>query len=146
MAAGPKHPMGMDPDHSPTPSASGKGLKGSKASKGIVLGGVAVVTLLLIGYCSAQEDDYDEVNAECVDLDSQQPDGSYTVVDEDYCNDDDSHYHGSYGAYRWYYGGVRSGARIMRGTTVRPADVRIVSRQGTVIQRGGFGFRGGSGS
>ncbi|MFF0310427.1 hypothetical protein ACFYSC_23590 [Streptosporangium sp. NPDC004379] len=146
MAAGPNHPMGMDPAHSSSPS-SGKDSKGSKASKGIVLGGVAVVTLLLIGYCSAQNDDYDEVNAECVDLDSRQPDGSYTVVDEDYCDDDGgSHYHGSHGAYGWYYGGARSGARILHGTTVRPADVRITSRQGTVIQRGGFGFRGRSGS
>ncbi|GAA4219880.1 hypothetical protein GCM10023075_04640 [Streptosporangium album] len=124
------------------PAAKPSGLKASKA---ITLTGIGVVSLLLIGYCSAQ-DDYDEVGADCVDLNSRQPDGSYTVVDEDYCDDSHSHYYGSRGAYGWYYGGVRSGMRILRGTTVRPSDVHITTRKGTVIQRGGFGGRGGWGS
>ncbi|WP_406313130.1 hypothetical protein OHA77_32450 [Streptosporangium sp. NBC_01639] len=121
---------------------------GLKASKVITLTGIGVVSLLLIGYCAAQ-DDYEEVGADCVDLDSRQPDGSYTVVDDDYCDDDSSstsHYYGSRGAYGWYYGGVRSGTRIVHGTTVRPSDVHITSRKGTVIQRGGFGGRSGWGS
>ncbi len=141
MAASPKHPLAAGPNlpRKPAPKATG-----SKASKAITLTGIGVVSLLLIGYCSAQED-YEEVGADCVDLNSYQADGSYTVVDEDYC-DDTSHYHGSYGAYRWYYGGTRSGARIGRGTTVRPSDVQIVTRKGSVIQRGGFGGRGGGGS
>ncbi|MER5419497.1 hypothetical protein [Streptosporangium roseum] len=117
-----------------------------KASTVITLTGIGVVSLLLIGYCSAQDDDYEEVGADCVDVNSLQPDGSYTVVDEDYCDDDDTHYYGSRGAYSWYYGGVRTGARITQGTTVRPSDVRITSRNGTVIQRGGFGGRSGWGS
>lgn len=121
---------------------------GLKASKVITLTGIGVVSLLLIGYCAAQ-DDYEEVGADCVDLDSRQPDGSYTVVDDDYCDDSSSstsHYYGSRGAYGWYYGGVRSGTRIVHGTTVRPSDVHITSRKGTVIQRGGFGGRSGWGS
>ncbi|WP_433241571.1 hypothetical protein ACQPYK_36465 [Streptosporangium sp. CA-135522] len=142
MAAASKHPLaaGQDPPHLPAKSS------GSKASKVITLTGLGVVSVLLIGYCSAQ-DDYAEVGADCVDLNSRQPDGSYTVVDEDYCDDSHYHgYHGSRGAYSWYYGGVRSGARILRGTTVRPSDVTITSRKGTVIQRGGFGGRSGWGS
>jgi hypothetical protein len=120
----------------------------SKASKVVALTGVGVVSLLLIGYCSAQDDDYAEVGADCVDLNSREPDGSYTLVDDDYCDDDSgrSGYHGSHGAYGWYYGGYRSGVRIGQGSTIRPSDVQIVSRKGTVIQRGGFGGRSGSGS
>ncbi|GHE45182.1 hypothetical protein GCM10017673_54020 [Streptosporangium violaceochromogenes] len=139
MAARPPHPLAAGknvpgPPVSPSP--------GSKASKAVVLGGIGVVSLFLIGYCAAQ-DDYEEVGADCVDLGSREPDGSYTVVDDDLC---DSSYSGSHGAYRWYYGGVRSGVRIAKGTTVRPSDVRITTRSGTVIQRGGFGGRSGWGS
>ncbi|MFF5208092.1 hypothetical protein [Streptosporangium sp. NPDC000396] len=133
--------MRQNLSHIPEPRPSGV-----KASTVITLTGIGVVSLILIGYCAAQ-DDYEEVNAECVDLNSYQPDGSYTVVDDDYCDDDGhSHYVGSHGAYRWYYGGTRSGARIRQGTTVRPSDVQIVTRKGTVIQRGGFGGRSGWGS
>ncbi|GAA2858885.1 hypothetical protein GCM10010517_17370 [Streptosporangium fragile] len=145
MAARPKHPLAA-PQNQPRKLASTS--SGIKASQVVTLTGIGVVALLLVGYCAAQGD-YEEVGAECVDLNSRQPDGTYTIVDEDYCDDDDSsgsHYSGSRGAYSWYYGGTRSGGHISRGTTVRPADVRIVSRNGTVIQRGGFGGRGGSGS
>jgi hypothetical protein len=140
MAAQEKHPLaaGQHPAGKP-PSTPPK----SKASKVIALTGIGVVSLLLIGYCSAQED-YEEVGADCVDLSNPQPDGSYTYVDDDYC--DDGHYSGSHGAYGWYYGGLRSGTRIRQGSTIRPSDVQIVSRKGTVIQRGGFGGRSGSGS
>lgn len=142
MAASPQHPLAAG---QPSGGKHGASPSGSKATKVITLTGIGVVSLLLIGYCSAQED-YEEVGAECVDLNSYQPDGSYTIVDDDYCDDDDvTHYHGSYGAYRWYYGGTRTGTRIGHGTTVRPSDVRIVTRKGTVIQRGGFGSRWGSG-
>ncbi|WP_433363104.1 hypothetical protein [Streptosporangium sp. CA-115845] len=110
----------------------------------VTITGISVVSLLLVSSCSTQQD-YEEVGAECVDLNSRQPDGTYQVVDEDLC-DDDTRYHGSRGAYSWYYGGVRNGVRIRQGTTVRPSDVKITSRKGTVIQRGGFGGRSGSGS
>jgi hypothetical protein len=143
MAAREKHPLAAGQNlASVPPSAPPK----SKASKVIALTGIGVVSLLLIGYCSAQEDDYAEVGADCVDLNSREPDGSYTPVDDDYCDSGGSGYYGSHGAYGWYYGGHRSGVRIGQGTTVRPSDVQIVSRKGTVIQRGGFGGRSGSGS
>lgn len=139
MAASPKHPLAAG-QNVPGPPASPS--PGSKASKAIVLGGIGVVSLFLIGYCAAQ-DDHEEIGADCVDLTNRGPDGSYEVVDDDYC--DSSRYSGSHGAYRWYYGGVRSGTRIAKGTTVRPSDVRITTRKGTVIQRGGFGGRSGWG-
>src|SRR5690349_13166593 len=45
----------------------------------------------------------DDVTAYCVDRNSYQSDGSYRVIDDDYCDDDG--YHGSHGGYFWYYGG-----------------------------------------
>ncbi|MCG5219590.1 hypothetical protein [Streptosporangium sp. KLBMP 9127] len=112
----------------------------SKASKMVTLTVLGVVSMMVVSACARSDD---EINADCVDLDTVQPDGSYTVIDEDYCDDD--RYHGSHGAYSWYYGGVRNGARVVSGTTVRPSDVRITSRTGSVIQRGGFGSRGSGG-
>lgn len=143
MSGPPKHPLAAGGNLPPRPPAkSSKGM----ASKVVTLTGVGVVSLLLIGYCAAQND-YEEVGAECVDMNSRLPDGTYAVVDEDYCDDDTrTYYHGSRGAYGWYYGGVRSGTRIRQGTTVRPSDVRITTPKGSVIQRGGFGGRGSSGS
>ncbi|MFC0861514.1 hypothetical protein ACFHYQ_04295 [Sphaerimonospora cavernae] len=109
----------------------------------VKLGALGVLSVLVVGFCAAQESE--EVDADCVDMSNTQPDGSYAVVDDDYC-DDDSHYHGSHGAYRWYYGGNRVGDRVRSGTTARPPDSRITSRSGRVIQRGGFGFHSGGGS
>lgn len=114
------------------------------SSTAIKLGTIGVLSMLVVGFCAAQ-DNYEEVNADCVDLNSVQPDGSYTAVDEDYCDDDD-HYHGSHGAYRWYYGGTRTGGRITHGTTLKPSDAEITTRSGRVVQRGGFGSSGHSGS
>ncbi|MBB3726942.1 hypothetical protein [Nonomuraea dietziae] len=113
-----------------------------KSSKAITLTALGVVSVLVVGYCSAQNDDYEEVGADCVDLDTRLPDGSYQVVDDDYCDEA----RGSHHAYGWYYGGVRTGARVLQGSTVRPAEARITSRNGHVIQKGGFGGRGGGGS
>jgi hypothetical protein len=137
-----KHPMARKPPRKPARLEPG-----GKASKAIVISGITIVSLLIVGACAAQ-DDYEEVGADCVNLDNRLPDGSYEVVDEDYCDDDGTvRYHGSHGAYGWYYGGIRTGTRVAKGTTVRPSDVGIVSRgKGTVIQRGGFGGRGSSGS
>ncbi|WP_230883370.1 hypothetical protein [Planomonospora sp. ID82291] len=134
--------MAHQPPRKPVPKKPG-----AKASTVITITGIGIVSLLVVGACAAQ-DDYEEVGADCVNLDNQLPDGSYEVVDEDYCDDDGTvRYHGSHGAYGWYYGGTRTGTRVGRGTTVRPSDVGIVSRgKGTVIQRGGFGGRGSSGS
>ncbi|MFI6455208.1 hypothetical protein ACIBF6_27030 [Streptosporangium amethystogenes] len=125
------------------PDKSRRKSPGFKASRAVTISGISVVSLLLVSACSGQQD-YEEVGAECVDLNSRQSDGTYAVVDDDFC-DDDRRYSGSRGAYGWYYGGYRSGGRIRQGTTVRPSDVRITSPKGTVIQRGGFGGRSGSG-
>ncbi|SDR31507.1 hypothetical protein [Thermostaphylospora chromogena] len=143
--------MAANHPHPPYGTPAGRTpVRGSKASKVVALTTVGTVAVLIAAYCSAQNDRYDEVVADCVDIDSLDSDGSYMIVDEDYCDDDDDdhhhHYYGSHGAYRWYYGGVRRAGRVSGGTTLRPSDVRIVSRGGTVIQRGGFGGRGFSGS
>ncbi|WP_327090747.1 hypothetical protein OIE66_09020 [Nonomuraea sp. NBC_01738] len=121
----------------------------SKSSTAVTLTVIGIVSVMVVGYCAAQSED--DVTADCIDTSTQQPDGSYAVVDDFYCNDDDdgsssSSYHSSYGAYRWYYGGSRVGTRVRSGSTFRPSDVSISSRGGHEIQRGGFGGRWGGGS
>ncbi|MEU7912083.1 hypothetical protein [Microbispora bryophytorum] len=141
MPTRPTRPMSMGtPPETPPPSS------GVKSSTVIKLGTLGVLSVLVVGFCAAQ-DDYEEVGADCVDTSTLNPDGSYVVVDDDHCDDDggSSHYYGSHGAYRWYYGGTRNGGRVYRGTTVRPADTQITTRSGRVVQRGGFGFHSGGG-
>ncbi|GGO63101.1 hypothetical protein GCM10012289_09240 [Nonomuraea cavernae] len=94
----------------------------------IELGAVAAISALVAAGCA------DEVTADCV-LVKPQPDGSYVVVDERLCNSSS----GSHSAYVLRYGGHRAGTVLRGGTTVRPKNSRIVTRQGTIIQRGGFG-------
>jgi hypothetical protein len=131
----------------PPPHPPHRPKKRSKASNVITLTVVGVVSVMVVGYCAATQND-DEVTADCVDMNNQFDDGSYQVVDEDLCDEDDdgnSHYYGgSRGAYLWYYGGTRIGSRVRAGTSYRPSDVGIKSRAGREIQRGGFGsFRTG---
>ncbi|MER6946096.1 hypothetical protein ABT294_18890 [Nonomuraea sp. NPDC000554] len=117
---------------------------------------VGLVSVMLTG-CAADDDD---VTADCVDTTTQLPDGTYEVVDDSFCEDDASYaygddddggggnhyfYNGSRGAYHWYYGGTRHGNRVRSGTTYRPSDVNISSRNGRSIQRGGFGSHWGGG-
>jgi hypothetical protein len=116
--------------------------RGIKSSSVIKLGMMGGLSTLVVGFCVAQNR-YDEVNADCVDTSSRQADGSYAVVGDDYC--DDTHYHGSHGAYGWYYGGSRLAGRVMNGTTIKPSGSQISTRSGRVIQRGGFGFHVGGG-
>jgi hypothetical protein len=115
-----------------------------KSSKIVPLVVLGVISVMVVGYCAAQDDD-DDVVADCV---VQLEDGTYEVVDDDYCEDDTTvrYYAGSRGAYLWYYGGRRVGNRVQGGTTLRPSDVNISSRNGKSIQRGGFGnsWSGGS--
>ncbi|MEV0967769.1 hypothetical protein [Microtetraspora glauca] len=139
----PRHPMAMD---SPHPMAADPPKPRGMSSGAVKLGAVAVLSLLVVGFCAAQQDRYEEVGADCVDLNSQNPDGSYVVVDDDYCDESHYHYHGSRGAYGWYYGGQRTGGRVGRGTTLKPSDAQITTRSGRVVQRGGFGFHSGGGS
>ncbi|MCP2349712.1 hypothetical protein HD595_005834 [Nonomuraea roseoviolacea subsp. carminata] len=115
----------------------------------VTLSVIGIVSVMIVAYCAAQDDD--DVTADCVDMSQQLPDGTYEVVDEDYCDDDDDgtvHYYGggSRGAYHWYYGGTRVGTRVRGGSSYRPSDVSISSRGGKSIQRGGFGGRSSSGS
>ncbi|NUW42959.1 hypothetical protein HT134_22895 [Nonomuraea rhodomycinica] len=119
------------------------------ASKVVTLSVIGIVSVMIVAYCAAQDDD--DVTADCVDMSQQLPDGTYEVVDDDYCDDDDDgtvHYYsgGSRSAYHWYYGGTRVGTRVRGGTSYRPSDVTISSRSGKSIQRGGFGGRSSSGS
>ncbi|MGP3929703.1 hypothetical protein [Nonomuraea sp. KM88] len=116
-----------------------------KASKAIPLTILGVLSVMLVGYCAAVQDD-EEVTADCV---MRLDDGSYQIVDDDFCDDDDdggTHYYGgSRGAYLWYYGGTRVGNRVRGGTTYRPSNVDINTRNGKSIQRGGFGSKWGGG-
>jgi hypothetical protein len=103
---------------------------------------MGLLSTLVLGFCAAQDTFAQRVTADCVDLRDHQADGSYQVVNDGQCDD---HYHGSYGAYGWYYGGVRQAGRVLRGTTIRPSNAHVDSRSGTVLQRGGFGGRGSGG-
>ncbi|GAA1007203.1 hypothetical protein Aple_017400 [Acrocarpospora pleiomorpha] len=116
--------------------------KKSFRSTAIKLGAIGVLSTLVVGFCAAQ-DSYDEVDADCVDMSNPLPDGSYPLVDDDFCDDD---YRRSHAAYGWYYGGVLVGRHVRGGTTLRPAGAQITSRTGKVVQRGGFGSHGSSGS
>ncbi|MEU6709885.1 hypothetical protein ABZ897_00280 [Nonomuraea sp. NPDC046802] len=168
-----------------------------KSSKIVALSVLGVLSLTLVGIWAVAEanDDDDDVTADCVlyvegDAYSSTPDptatpspgtstpppGSYQVVDDSNCDDDNGYrsydndgynsyddddnngggnhyssyrfnnYGDSRGAYRWYYGGTRQGDRVSNGSTYRPSDVNINSRSGKEIQRGGFGNRSSSGS
>lgn len=130
--------------HPPRPPAKKKhGISSSVVKLGAVVG----LSALLVAFCAAQDDDYEEVSADCVQTNSPDaPPGEYLVVDDSYCDDDDVTYRGGYYAYRWYYGGVRNGRYVAKGTTIRPSYAQITSRTGKVIQRGGFGGRSGGGS
>ncbi|MFC4532072.1 hypothetical protein [Sphaerisporangium dianthi] len=122
---------------------------GRKLSSSVItLGAMGLLSTLVVGFCAAQDTFAERVSADCVDLGGRGADGSYPVVDDDRCDDDRAggSYHGSHGAYGWYYGGVRQAGRVLHGTTVKPAGAHISSRSGTVLQRGGFGGRGIGGS
>ncbi|MEO3873101.1 hypothetical protein ABGB18_30160 [Nonomuraea sp. B12E4] len=117
-----------------------------KSSKAVPLTIVGVLSVMLVGAWIIAENDDDDVTADCV---IQLADGTYQVVDDDYCDDDDDgsyHYSGSRGAYHWYYGGTRTGNTVHGGTTYRPSDTNITTRAGKQIQRGGFGSHGYGGS
>lgn len=113
----------------------------SKSSRVVTFTILGTVSALVLGYCAVSSN-ADDVTADCVDLTQRMDDGSYVVVDDDYCDDDSSsrvYVSGSHRAYHWYYGGTRRGNVVRGGTTARPQDVNISSRSGREIQRGGFG-------
>ncbi|GII87141.1 hypothetical protein Ssi03_51310 [Sphaerisporangium siamense] len=140
------HPLARKAE--PPGTGPGAAKKKKLASTAITLGTMGVLSTLLVGFCAAQDTFAKRTTADCVDLADRQPDGTYRTVDDDLC-DDDGHsggYHGSHGAYGWYYGGTARAGRVGGGTTVRPANARIDTRSGTVLQRGGFGGRTSGGS
>jgi uncharacterized protein YgiB involved in biofilm formation len=102
------------------------------SSRSVRIGMVGALSLT-VAACGSN----DNVTAYCVDRSSYRSDGSYSVVNDRYC--DNGVYGSSHGGYYWYYGGRRSGSRILSGTTVKPKDATITSHSGKTIQRGGFG-------
>ncbi len=109
------------------------------SSRAVRLGMLGALSLTLVGCGSSSGSE--EVQANCVDQNSLLSDGSYEIVDEDLCDDDDFR-----SGYYWYYGGTRAGSRILKGSTVRPKGVKVVTVKGKTLQRGGFGGRSSSGS
>lgn len=100
------------------------------------LGAVIAISAIVTAACGSGH-----VTADCVHA-QPRPDGSYLLADERRCSTSSPH-----SAYVYRYGGDRHGTVLRGGTAVRPKDSRIVTRSGTVIQRGGFGGtgRGGGG-
>ncbi|MGI5274649.1 hypothetical protein ACQEUU_36340 [Nonomuraea sp. CA-218870] len=138
--------MAQMPHHAPRPGKAPPRKK--KSSNVVTLTVIGVVSVMVVGYCAATSGSED-VTADCVDTSRQADDGTYVVVDESFCDDDRGgtyFYGGSRAAYHWYYGGTRVGNRVRGGTTLRPSDATITSREGRTIQRGGFGSSRGGGS
>ncbi|MFF2084938.1 hypothetical protein ACFVVM_14260 [Nocardia sp. NPDC058176] len=116
------------------------------------MGAIAIVGIAaLIGgfYLVDKNNDPDPVVASCYREDR---DGTRTVVADSKC--DSSSAGVSYRTrsptmwpqYRYYYGGTAPlGQTPSGGTTIKPSNVEIKTKSGTVIQRGGLG-RGGGGS
>lgn len=120
---------------------------GRKSSATVFVSALSALSLAVAG-CGSP----DTVTARCVDKD-RRPDGSYRVVNEDRCDDDSSSSSSNSGGsgartggYFFYYGGNADSGRVSGGSTTRPSDARVVTESGRVIQRGGMGGRGGSGS
>ncbi|MDP9843300.1 hypothetical protein [Streptosporangium lutulentum] len=114
------------------------------SSRKVAIGAIGTLATIVIGAAVVAEindDDTDDdaVTAVCVDPNSMTDEG-LVIVDDRFCTPD-----GSHSGYVYVFGGSSSGNRISGGTTFRPGDVTITTRKGTVIQRGGFGGRGGSG-
>src|SRR5690606_39859503 len=96
--------MAQHPSHAPVPS------KPKKSSNVVTLSVIGAVSVMVVGYCAATSG-AKSVTADCVDS-RRAADGSYTVVEDRYCDDDARYYGGSRGAYHWYYGGTRVGSRV----------------------------------
>ncbi|MEV4749027.1 hypothetical protein AB0K21_21835 [Streptosporangium sp. NPDC049248] len=105
------------------------------SSNSVAIGTITTLSVIVAAGCTPG----DPVTADCV-ITSPGADGSYQVVDDRFCDG------GSHSSYTYVYGGSSSGGRIRGATTVRPSDVHITTRKGTVVQRGGFGGRGAGGS
>jgi hypothetical protein len=102
-----------------------------KATRKISLGAVTTIAALVLSGCA------DDVTAYCVKA-APDANGQHQVIDERYCDSGHS-------TFFWYYGGQYNSGHVSGGTTVKPADANITSKQGRSISRGGFGGHGGTG-
>lgn len=102
----------------------------SKSSRGISLGAMTALSAVVMAGCA------NDVTADCVDTRSR--DGAYRVMDDRFCEGN------SHSSYRYVYGGSHANGWIRGGTFNKPPDTDITTRSGRVVQRGGFGGRGGS--
>ncbi|MEU4648820.1 hypothetical protein [Nocardia fluminea] len=115
------------------------------------IGTIAVVGIAALvggGYLVSRPSDPDPVVASCV---STERNGSQTVVADSNCSTSGAggSFRGSntWPQYKYYYGGNTTiGQPPTGGTTIRPSKVEIRTKSGTVIQRGGLGRGGSSGS
>ncbi len=116
-----------------------------------VMGAVAIVGIAAViggAYLLDRPSKPETVTASCV---REERNGARTVVADSQCSGTGSG--GSYSKtsttwpqYRYYYGGnAQLGQAPTGGSTIKPSNVEIKTKSGTVIQRGGLG-RGGGGS
>ncbi|MFC9964997.1 hypothetical protein [Nocardia ignorata] len=128
-------------------SAAGPDYSSSSARK---IGTVAIVGIAALiggGYLLSRPSNPDPVIASCVRTEKN---GSQTVVADSNCSSSGvGSFRGSstWPQYQYYYGGNTTiGKPPSGGTTIKPSNVEIKTKSGTVIQRGGLGRGGGSGS
>ncbi|NUS73010.1 MAG: hypothetical protein HOQ05_06340 [Corynebacteriales bacterium] len=107
----------------------------NKKSTFIALGTIGAVAASVLACCCLSTEE-EEVIADCVDRNDYVSGSGYRIVDDDECDDSDS-----YGSYFWYYGGTRTGLRSYGGSSFKPKDVKIKTRSGKTLQKGGFGSR-----
>lgn len=121
-------------------------------SRAVRIGMVSALSLALVScssdettaYCVEEERPGFDLGTPSPDFGSPSPQGGYREVPEYNCDDDDDTTYRGGSSYFWYYGGSRSNGYVTGGSTVRP-EGKITTPSGRVIQRGGFGGRGGGG-
>lgn len=144
------------PDGSPPPPAADGRSRRRLSSTAVRIGMISALSVALVSCSSDDPDDDTETTAYCVEDESTvspSPTASpspaeegYREVDDSNCDDDDrTSYSSGTHSYFWYYGARRSASGLITGgTRIRP-EGKISTPSGRVIQRGGFGGRGGSG-
>ncbi len=93
-----------------------------RSSKTIALGAIPVMSLAFLAGCGEDEVAY------CVD-------GTDTVVDNSYCNDDFND-----GTYFWSFIAANQAGKIVKGSKIKKASEKIASsNKGALAKKGGFG-------
>lgn len=95
----------------------------------------------MVTSCIDGVEELETTNAVCAVL-ADDGSGEYVQVDESYCRE----FSGSHSAYVYHYGAEIRNGRVYGGTTLKPKGKQITTQSGRVIQRGGFGTIGRSGS